>query len=74
MEVRINTLHIGNGDLFANHHFIEGDNEESIQESAMENGQSDDTTDESEVVQMLRIDTRVRVDLQCVIVVSRVLE
>jgi hypothetical protein len=70
MEVRINTLHIGNGDLLANHHLVERDNEESIQEAAMENGQSNHAADESEVVQMFRIDTRVRIDLQCIIVVS----
>ena len=40
----------------------------------MENGQSEDTTDELEVIQMLRIDTRVRVDLKSIIVMRRVLE
>lgn len=40
----------------------------------MENGQPHHTADELEVVQMLRVDARVRVDLQGIIIVGRVLE
>lgn len=40
----------------------------------MENSKAQASTNEFEVVQMFRIDTRVRIDLQGVIVVCRVLE
>lgn len=38
----------------------------------MENGQTNDPTNEFEVVQMLRVDTRVRVDLEGIVIVGRV--
>lgn len=37
-----------------------------------ENGKAHNTTNEPKVVQMLGIDTRMRIDLQCVIVMSRI--
>ena len=40
----------------------------------MEDGKANNTTDEFEVSQMLRIDARVRVDLERIVVVRRVLE
>ena len=40
----------------------------------MEDGQADYSSDEFEVVQMLRVDARVRIDLQGIVVVSRVLK
>lgn len=40
----------------------------------MEDGQTDDPADESEVVQMLRINTGMWIDLQGVIIVGRVFE
>ena len=40
----------------------------------MEDGQTDDSSDEFKVIEMLWIDARVRIDLQGVIVMSRVFE
>jgi hypothetical protein len=72
MEFTIDTFHISHSDLFGQDHFIKGDNKEGIEESAMEDGETHDTADEFEVVQVLGIDTRVRVDLQRIVVVRRV--
>lgn len=38
----------------------------------MEYGQADDSADEFEIVQMFRIDTRVRIDLKCVVIMCRI--
>jgi hypothetical protein len=40
----------------------------------MENGKTQASSDELEVVEMLRVDARVRIDLECVVIVSGVLE
>lgn len=56
------------------HHLIQSSNKEGVQESAMEDRKTDHTADELEVVEMLWIDARVRVDLEGVVVVRRVLE
>jgi hypothetical protein len=63
VEVFINTLHILKGNLLPQHHLVERANEERVQETAVENGQTNDPTDEFEVVQMFRINTGVRINL-----------
>lgn len=74
MEVGIHTLHILQRNLLPQNHLIKRSNEESIQEAAVENGQTNNATNEFEVVQMLGVDTRMWVNLKCVVVVCGVLE
>ena len=56
------------------HHLIQRSNKEGIQESAVEDRKTYHTADEFEVVEMLWVDARVRVDLEGIVVVRRVLE
>ena len=74
MEIRIDTLHILEGDLLPQDHLVESSNEEGIQETAVENGQTNNTTNELEIVQMFGVNTGMRVDLESVVVVRRVFE
>lgn len=74
VEVSIYTLHVAHCDLFVEDILVERYNKEGIQESTMENSQANNTTNESKVVKMLGVDSRVGVDLKRVIVMSRVLE
>ena len=72
VEFCVDTFHIGNGDLLVQDHLVEGDDEEGVQEAAVEDSQTDHATDEAEVVEMLGVDGRVGVDLEGVVVVGRV--
>jgi hypothetical protein len=72
MEFTIDTFHISHSDLFGEDHFIKGDNKKGIEESAMENGETHDTANEFEVVQVFGVDARMRVDLQRIVVMRRV--
>jgi hypothetical protein len=74
MKISIDTLHILECDLLSQDHLVEGTDEEGVQEAAMEDGQTDNTSDELEVIQMLGVDSRVGVDLKSVVVVRRVFE
>lgn len=57
MEVRVDTLHILQCDLLAQNHLVERANEERVEEATMEDGETNDASNELEVVQMLGIDT-----------------
>jgi len=74
VHVRIHRLEIGQCDLLLQDHLVERHNKESVQETTMENGQSDNTSNEFEIVQMFRVDARMRVDLEGIVVMSRVLK
>ena len=74
MEISIHTLHVLQGDLLPQNHLVKRSNKEGVQETAVENGQTNNTTNELEIVQMLGIDARMRIDLECVVVVCGVLE
>lgn len=74
MEFSVHTLHVLQSDLLLENHLVESADEESIQEPSMENGQSNNTTNKFEVAQVLRIDSRMWVDLQRIIVVCRIFE
>jgi hypothetical protein len=69
VEVLVDTLHILQSDLLPKHHLVEGANEERIEEPAVENGESDHTTDELEIIQMLGVDAGMRVYLEGIIIV-----
>lgn len=74
MQVLIDTLHILEGHLLPQHHLVEGADEEGVQETTMENRQTDYSADELEVVQMLWVDARVGINLESVVVVGGVFE
>jgi hypothetical protein len=74
MEISIDTLHILEGHLLPENHLVEGSNEKCVQKAAVENRQTNNSANKLEVVQMLRIDARMGIDLQRVVVVRRVLE
>jgi hypothetical protein len=74
MEISVDTLHILQSDLLPQDHLVKSANEKRIQEATVENGKTDNTSDELEVVQMFRVNAGVRVDLQGVVVVCGVFE
>ena len=74
MQLGIDTLQIRDGHFLLEDHLVERCDEISIQESSVEDTETQAAPDEREVVQVLRVDTRRRVDLQRVVVVRRVLE
>jgi hypothetical protein len=74
VELSINTFHVGKGDPLLQDHLVESTDKECVQEASVENGQTNDTTDELEVTKMLGVDAGMWVNLECVVVVCRVLE
>lgn len=74
MQVLVDTLHILERNALSKHHLVESTDEERVKESSMENGQAHHTTNKFEVVQVLRVHTGVRVDLQRIIIVGGVFE
>lgn len=74
MKLGVYTLEIGQGDLLLEDHLVESDDEVGVQETTVEDTQSEHTSDKLEVVQVFRVDSRVGVDLQRVVVVRRVLK
>jgi len=74
MEVSIDTLHILQRNLLPKNHLVEGSNEECVQETTVEDGQTNNTSNELEIVQVLRVDAGMRIDLEGVVVVRRVFE
>lgn len=74
MKLGVYTLEIGQGDLLLEDHLVESDDKVGVQETTVEDTQSEHTSDKLEIVQVFRVDSRVGVDLQRVVVVRRVLE
>lgn len=74
VKICVATLHICKRYFLPENHLVEGADEESIEETPVEDGQPNNSADEFEVVEMLRVDAGVRVDLKSVVIVSRVFE
>ena len=74
MKGHIDTFHVRQGHLLLQDHLVQCPDEEGVEEPSMEDGETDDSTDELEVEEMLRVDARMRVDLKRVIVVGRILK
>jgi hypothetical protein len=74
VEFGVDALQICQSDLLLEDHFVKTDDKVCIQESTMEDTKTKTSTNELEVVQMFRVDTGCRVDLERIIVVGRVLE
>lgn len=73
-DLGIDTLHIDEGDLLLEHHLVQRGDKVGVEESAVEDGEGEDSSDELEVVEVLGVDVGVGVDLEGVVVVCRVLE
>ena len=63
MEVCIDALQVAKGYSFAQYHLVECTDEEGVEETAVEDSQSHHTADKFEVIQVLWIDSGMRVDL-----------
>ena len=72
MQLCIDTLQIGESNLLVQDHLVHAGDKVCIEESAMEDCQSDDTPNKLEVVQMLWIDARCRRYLERIVVVGRI--
>ena len=74
MQLSIYTLQISQRDFLLQDHLVEGRDEVGIQEATVEDTQTQAATNELEVVQMFRVDTGCRVDLEGIVVVGGVFE
>ena len=74
MEFSIHTFKVGKRDLLLQDHLVEGCDEVGVQESPVEDAETQASPDELEVVQVFGVNTRCRVNLQGVVVVGGVLE
>ena len=74
VQFSIHTFKIVDRDLLLQYHLVKADDEIRVEESAMENGQTHATADKFEVVQMLWVDARSRINLKRIVVVCGVLE
>lgn len=72
VQLYINTLQIRQGHLLLEYHLVEANDEVGIQETSMEDTKTKASSNEFEVIQMLRVNARCRVNLKGVIVVGRV--
>lgn len=74
MQLRIDAFEIGERHLLPENHLVEGGNEVRVQEATVEDAEAQAPTNELEVVQVLGVDARRRVDLERVVVVRGVLK
>jgi hypothetical protein len=74
MQLHINALQIRQCHLLPQDHLIEADDKVRIQETTMEDAQTQTSPDELEVIEMLRVHPRCGVDLKCIFMVRGALE
>jgi len=74
MEIGVNAFHVSQDNLLLQYHFIECADKECIEEASVENGQADHSSNKPKIVKMFRVDSRVRVYLEGVIVMGRILK
>lgn len=74
VEFGIDTFHVLEVDFLLEYHLVESANEERVEESPVEDGKAYNSSNELEVPKMLRVDTRMWVDLEGVVVVRAVFE
>lgn len=63
MEICIDAFHVCQGYSFAQDHLVESTNEKGVKEATVEDSQSHYAADKFEVIQVLWIDSGMRVDL-----------
>jgi len=74
MQLSINRFKVCQCHLLFQNHLVETDNEICIEETTVEYSKTETATDELEVVQMLRVDTRSGINLKGVVIVGGVFE
>ena len=74
MQFGIDTLQIRDRHFLLEDHLVERCDEISIQESSVEDTETQASSDKLEVVQMFRVDTGCRVDLEGIVIVGGVFE
>ena len=74
MQLGIDTLQIRDGHFLLEDHLVERCDEVSIQESSVEDTETQASSDKLEVVQMFRVDTGCGVDLEGIVIVGGVFE
>merc|ERR1712230_9234 len=74
VEFGIHALHVLQGDPLLEDHLVERSNEECVQKAPVEDGQTDHASNKLEVAKVLRVNSRVRVDLQGIVVVGGILK
>ena len=67
MNIRIDESHIVQADWSTQGELVQTRTEMCINETTMEYGETDGASDESEVVQVLRVDMRIGRDRDCVV-------
>lgn len=72
MKVCVDPFHICKRHFLPQDHLVESANEECIEKASVEDSQAYHSADEFEVIEMLRVDSGVRVDLQGIVIVSGV--
>jgi hypothetical protein len=74
MQIRINQSHLQYSHRPPQSEFVDGGSKVGIEESTVEDGETDTAADEAEVVEVLGIDSGVAVDLERVVALVRLLE
>lgn len=74
MHILINTFHVLERNLLSEHHLVECSDEERVEETAVEDRQTNDAANKLEVVQMLGINAGMRIGLQGIIIVGGIFE
>ena len=64
MQLCVHALEIGQHDFLLQNHFIEREDKRSFEEVSVENPQAQKASDELEIVEMLGVGARGRIDLE----------
>lgn len=74
MQLSVNALQIRKRHFLLEDHLVECGDEVGIQESPMEDTKTQASSNKFEVIQVLRVDTRRRINLEGIVIVRGVLE
>jgi len=74
VEICIYALHICKGYSLSEDHLVESADKEGIKETSVKNREPNHSADKLEVIKMLGVDPRMRIDLEGVIIVCGILE
>jgi len=74
MEFCINRLQVIHCHMFPHNHFVKTWHEVGIKEPTVEDRKSKHSSDELEVTQVVRVDSRIRIYLKSVVVMCRIFE
>lgn len=74
MQLCIHAFQVRQRDPLTEDHLVQASDKVGVYESAMENGETEATSDELEIVQVFWVDTRCWIDLKGIVVRGRVLK